>query len=72
MFLRNIGRASQVSDDEGRAVSAGGARVNVLRLSGPCARWDEQDAEFIREILDLVGDKWSMLVIGALAGGDAR
>ncbi|KUN47414.1 hypothetical protein AQJ27_10790 [Streptomyces olivochromogenes] len=46
--------------------------MNVLRLSGPCERWDERDADFIREILDLVGDKWSMLVIGALAVRDAR
>ena len=72
MFLRNIGRAASVSDDEGQAASIPGARANVLRLSGPCGRWDERDADFIREVLDLVGDKWSMLVIGALAGGDAR
>ena len=72
MFLRNIERASSVSNDEGRAASTGQARVNVLRLSGPCARWDEQQVDFIREILDLVGDKWSVLVIGALAVGDAR
>jgi DNA-binding HxlR family transcriptional regulator len=61
-----------VSNDEGRAASTGASRVNVLRLSGPCERWDERDADFIREILDLVGDKWSMLVIGALAVRDAR
>ncbi|MFE4648317.1 helix-turn-helix transcriptional regulator [Streptomyces sp. NBC_00121] len=61
-----------MSNDEGRAASTGALRVNVLRLSGPCERWDERDADFIREILDLVGDKWSMLVIGALAAGDAR
>ncbi|MER5668685.1 winged helix-turn-helix transcriptional regulator [Streptomyces mirabilis] len=61
-----------MSNDEGQAVSTGEARVNVLRLSGLCERWDERDADFIREILDLVGDKWSMLVIGALAVGDAR
>jgi DNA-binding HxlR family transcriptional regulator len=61
-----------VSNDEGQAVSTGEARANVLRLSGPCERWDERDADFIREVLDLVGDKWSMLVIGALAVGDAR
>ncbi|WP_089099289.1 winged helix-turn-helix transcriptional regulator [Streptomyces hyaluromycini] len=60
-----------MSDDESRVASAG-TRANVLRLSGPCARWDERDADFIRETLDLVGDKWSMLVIGALAAGDAR
>ncbi|MER5521490.1 winged helix-turn-helix transcriptional regulator [Streptomyces sp. NPDC002763] len=57
---------------EGREVFTGEARANVLRLPGPCARWDEWDADFIREILDLVGDKWSMLVIGVLAAGDAR
>ncbi|MFD4943729.1 winged helix-turn-helix transcriptional regulator [Streptomyces sp. NPDC058239] len=61
-----------MSNNEGRPASTGEARGNVLRLSGPCARWDEKDADFIREILDLVGDKWSMLVIGALAAGDAR
>ena len=52
--------------------SAVQARPNVLRLPGPCQRWDERDTDFIREILDLVGDKWSVLVIGVLAGGDAR
>ena len=61
-----------MSGDKGLAASGGRARANVLRLSGPCARWDERDADFIREILDLVGDKWSMLVVGVLAVGDAR
>ncbi|WP_234336804.1 winged helix-turn-helix transcriptional regulator [Streptomyces xylophagus] len=61
-----------MNSDESRTPAAGRARANVLRLSGPCERWDEQDADFIREILDLVGDKWSILVIGALAAGDAR
>ena len=61
-----------MSGDEGRAASAGTARPNVLRLPGPCQRWDEGDTDFIREILDLVGDKWSVLVIGVLAVGDAR
>ncbi|MFE5815651.1 winged helix-turn-helix transcriptional regulator [Streptomyces sp. NPDC056479] len=61
-----------MSNDESQATSTGEARANVLRLSGPCERWDERDADFIREILDLVGDKWSMLAIGALAAGDAR
>ena len=61
-----------MSNDEGRTASSGEARPNVLPLAGPCARWDERETDFIREILDLVGDKWSMLVIGALAVGDAR
>ncbi|MFD3441890.1 winged helix-turn-helix transcriptional regulator [Streptomyces sp. NPDC058685] len=61
-----------MSNNEGRATRPDAARANVLRLAGPCSRWDERDADFIREILDLVGDKWSMLVVGALAAGDAR
>ncbi|MFD3450801.1 winged helix-turn-helix transcriptional regulator [Streptomyces sp. NPDC058691] len=60
-----------MSNHEGQPASTGEARANVLRLSGPCERW-ARDADFIREILDLVGDKWSMLVIGALADGDTR
>jgi DNA-binding HxlR family transcriptional regulator len=47
-------------------------RANVRRTPGPCARWDDQDADFIREILDLVGDKWSVLIIGTLADGPVR
>lgn len=47
-------------------------RANVRRVPGPCAHWDDQDADFIREILDLVGDKWSVLIIGTLADGPVR
>ena len=47
-------------------------RANVRRAPGPCAHWDGQDADFIREILDLVGDKWSVLIIGTLADGPVR
>ena len=72
MFLKNTGRASSVRNDLGRAATVGAARANVLRLPGRCERWDEWDVDFIREILDLVGDKWSVLVIGVLAGGHAR
>ena len=72
MFLGSTGRASSVTNDEGRAVPGGPRRVNVLPLPGLCARWDEGEVDFIREILDLVGDKWSMLVIGVLANGEAR
>lgn len=38
MFLRNIGRASIVSNDEGWSASTGRALTNVLRLPGPCVR----------------------------------
>ncbi len=33
---------------------------------GPCSAWPE-DGRPVREILDRVGDKWSLLVIGMLA-----
>ncbi|MEU6343289.1 helix-turn-helix domain-containing protein [Streptomyces sp. NPDC046977] len=44
----------------------------MRRVPGPCARWDDQDADFIREVLDLVGDKWSVLIIGTLSDGPVR
>ncbi|WP_308187837.1 helix-turn-helix domain-containing protein [Streptomyces sp. CNZ748] len=47
-------------------------RANVVRAPGPCAHWSSEDADFIREILDLVGDKWSVLIIGTLADGPVR
>lgn len=47
-------------------------RANVRHVPGPCAHWGDQDADFIREILDLVGDKWSVLIIGTLAEGPVR
>jgi DNA-binding HxlR family transcriptional regulator len=33
---------------------------------GPCAQWRDGDGPLIREILNRVGDKWSILVIGTL------
>lgn len=49
-----------------------GVRAAVRTVPGPCSRWDGLDADFIREILDLVGDKWSVLIIGTLADGPVR
>ncbi|MEV2210004.1 helix-turn-helix domain-containing protein [Streptomyces sp. NPDC050997] len=37
----------------------------------PCAAWPDNGAG-IRETLDRVGDKWSVLVIGILAAGPLR
>jgi DNA-binding HxlR family transcriptional regulator len=34
---------------------------------GPCAQWRDGDGPLIREILNRVGDKWSILVIGTLS-----
>ena len=47
-------------------------RANVRSTPGPCSHWGDKDADFIREILDLVGDKWSVLIIGTLADGPIR
>ncbi|MEU8154175.1 helix-turn-helix domain-containing protein [Micromonospora sp. NPDC048986] len=47
-------------------------RGNVRAAPGPCAHWNDEDADFIREVLDLVGDKWSVLIIGTLADGPVR
>ncbi len=41
------------------------------QISGPCQAWPE-DSGFIREVLDRIGDKWSVLVISTLAGGPLR
>jgi DNA-binding HxlR family transcriptional regulator len=52
------------------------AQKNVRRLvrevPGPCAHWADEDADFIREVLDRIGDKWSVLVIGTLEAGPVR
>ena len=47
-------------------------RANVRTVPGPCAHWNDQNADFVREILDLVGDKWSVLIIGTLESGPIR
>lgn len=47
-------------------------RADVRRAPGPCAHWGDEDADFIREVLDLVGDKWSVLIIGTLSDGPVR
>lgn len=57
---------------KGDDVAAKNVRARVRNVPGPCARWDDEDADFIREVLDLVGDKWSVLIIGTLADGPTR
>lgn len=34
-------------------------------ISGPCQAWPEESA-FIREVLDRIGDKWTVLIISTL------
>ncbi|WP_405059734.1 helix-turn-helix transcriptional regulator [Kribbella sp. NBC_01505] len=38
---------------------------------GPCARW-AGDPEIIREIMDRIGDKWTMLTVSTLSDGPLR
>jgi DNA-binding HxlR family transcriptional regulator len=40
-------------------------------IGGPCAHWPE-DSAFIREVLDRIGDKWTVLVISTLGTGPVR
>jgi DNA-binding HxlR family transcriptional regulator len=53
-------------------VATTNVRSRVREVPGPCAQWGDLDADFIREILDLVGDKWSVLLIGTLERGPTR
>jgi DNA-binding HxlR family transcriptional regulator len=39
---------------------------------GPCAGIPVEQVDFIRQILDRVGDKWSLLVIATLEAGPLR
>lgn len=36
------------------------------RIGGPCQAWPEESA-FIREVLDRIGDKWSVLIVSTLS-----
>ncbi|WP_328997781.1 helix-turn-helix transcriptional regulator [Kribbella sp. NBC_00709] len=53
-------------------MSAVNVRSRVRAVPGPCTQWDDDQADFIRSVLDLVGDKWSVLIIGTLADGPVR
>jgi DNA-binding HxlR family transcriptional regulator len=39
---------------------------------GPCADWPAESRDIIREVLDQVGDKWSVLAIATLQAGPLR
>jgi DNA-binding HxlR family transcriptional regulator len=39
---------------------------------GPCAGIRAEHMDFVREVLDRVGDKWSLLVIAVLEAGPLR
>lgn len=40
-------------------------------LTGPCLAWPE-DSSFIREVLDRIGDKWTVLVMTTLGDRSLR
>lgn len=40
-------------------------------IAGPCTAWPE-DSAFIREVLDRIGDKWTVLVVSTLGAGPLR
>ncbi|MFC0038969.1 winged helix-turn-helix transcriptional regulator [Actinomadura rayongensis] len=43
----------------------------VRQIAGPCQAWPE-DSAFIREVLDRIGDKWTMLIVSTLDAGPLR
>nr|WP_312034389.1 helix-turn-helix domain-containing protein [Actinoplanes sp. TBRC 11911] len=46
-------------------------RAAGIRLPGPCEKWAD-DADLIRGVVDRVGDKWTVIVIGTLGDGPRR
>ena len=44
----------------------------VPERTGPCARWPAEHGETLRQIVERAGDKWTVLVIGALEHGPQR
>lgn len=45
---------------------------STAAAAGPCANIPAEHMDFIRQVLDRVGDKWSLLVIAVLAAGPLR
>jgi len=45
--------------------------TSARRISGPCQAWPE-DSAFIRDVLDRIGDKWTVLVVSTLSSGPLR
>ncbi|MEU6748676.1 helix-turn-helix domain-containing protein [Spirillospora sp. NPDC046719] len=48
------------------------AGIGTAASVGPCAGIPADHMDFIRQVLDRVGDKWSMLIIAVLEGGPMR
>lgn len=45
--------------------------ASARQIHGPCQAWPE-DSAFIREVLDRIGDKWTVLIISTLSTGPLR
>ncbi|MEV6509863.1 helix-turn-helix domain-containing protein [Streptomyces sp. NPDC051642] len=48
------------------------AQEETAALPGPCSRIPVEDADFVRQIMDRVGDKWTLMVIATLQDGVMR
>ena len=48
------------------------ATRNAVALPEACARVPLEHADFIRQVLDRIGDKWTLMVVAALQGGLQR
>ncbi|MEU2561635.1 helix-turn-helix domain-containing protein [Streptomyces longispororuber] len=53
-------------------IGQGGAGIGMAASAGPCAGIPVEHMDFIRQVLDRVGDKWSMLITTVLEGGPMR
>lgn len=49
-----------------------GSATAMAAAAGPCAKIPAEHMTFIRQVLDRVGDKWSMLIIAVLKDGALR
>ncbi|GAA1034388.1 MULTISPECIES: winged helix-turn-helix transcriptional regulator [Amycolatopsis] len=45
--------------------------ASVRQAGGPCQAWPG-DGGFVREVLDRIGDKWTVLTISTLSSGSLR
>src|SRR5882762_10617181 len=54
------------------AMDAVAVQREAAALPGPCSRIPVEHAPIVRQILDQVGDKWTLMVIATLRGGVMR
>ena len=46
--------------------------TEMAAATGPCAKIPAESMPFVRQVLDRVGDKWSLLVVAVLENGPLR